>query len=250
MKAAIFKTTAWVIFLFCACKKQPGHLPTPAPPSGENTRIAIKLNSNYLSEEKVDSAILVWETAGQVQRKKMQRSNDTLFTMLNNLNRGEGRLTIQIYSKAAVRGQNLQFEKRMDTILKESESINLPAPTGYDDPVWLPRVILIDNFTHFTAIIALRPADPYFLLKNVPSGFKIELERNYTVIPGGAESVGGGLWKCNSVCTDENGIIENRDFFKLLQSKIGNRQWKMVEVGVGLFGPNNSSGGVLYFNHW
>ncbi|HYK56487.1 MAG TPA: hypothetical protein VEV15_08395, partial [Flavisolibacter sp.] len=115
---------------------------------------------------------------------------------------------------------------------------------------WFPRVILIDAPTNFTAIVALRPDDAYFLLKNIPAGFKIELERHYVATPGGAVIVGGGLWKCNTVCTDERGIIENRDFFRPLAGQMKDRVYKMVEVGIGLFGDNYSSGPGFYFNHW
>lgn len=236
-------------FLF-ACKKQPGNPTAPVPPAEKDLRLAVTLNNAYLPGEKIDSALLIWEQNGQVQEAEMQRSNDTLFTDLKKLNKGAGRLTIQLFTGVTLRSRHLQWEKRVETTLSGNESIHLAAPEGYDDPAWFPRVILVDDLTMFTAIIALRPADPYFLLKNVPPGFKIELERNYTAIPGGAVIVGGGLWKCNTVCTDERGVIENREFFKPLAAQMGNREWKMVETGVGLFGPNNTSGGVLYFNHY
>ena len=246
----LLRTAICLLILFSACKKEEVNRPDPTVPEEKNHRIAIKLNSSYLPAEKVDSAVILWETNGQVQQEIMQRSNDTLFTKLTHLAKGEGRLTIQLFTKIELRQRHLQWEVRKDTVLKENVSFHLAAPTHYDDPAWFPRVILIDPWTKFTAIVALRPADPYFLLKNVPPGFKIELERNYTAVPGGAVIVGGGLWKCNTVCTDERGIIENREFFKPLKTQIGNREWKMVETGVGLFGPNHSSGGVLYFNHW
>jgi hypothetical protein len=250
MKVWIVKATLWLIILFFACKKETSSVPGAMPAKGNIARIAVKLNSTYLPVEKIDSAILLWENNGQLQQERMQLTNDTLFTTLTKLNKGEGRLTIQIFSKVELRNKKLQFEKRSAVTLRNEESLNLAAPTGYDDPVWFPRVVLIDDFNQFTAIIALRPADPYFLLKNVPHGFKIELERIYAAIPGGAVIIGAGLWKCNTNCADERGIVENREFFKPLQAQIGNRVWKMVEVGVGLFGPNGTSGGVLYFNHW
>ncbi|MCW3109298.1 MAG: hypothetical protein JWQ09_3804 [Segetibacter sp.] len=109
---------------------------------------------------------------------------------------------------------------------------------------------MIDNPTNFTAIIALRPADPYFLLKNVPAGYKIELERGYYLIPGGAISVGKGFWKCNNVCTDSRGIIENREYFSPLPNQINGREWKMVEIGVGLFDNTPFPGPSFYFNDY
>lgn len=249
MKPGILITLLGIVFVI-GCRKNPTQ-PGPAPvPEEEAPRIAIKLNADYLSAIKIDSAILSWELNGQVQEAKMQVSNDTLFTETKSLSKGAGRLTVQIFSRVLLRQRSLQWEKRTDLTLKEKQSVNWQAPANYDDAQWNPRVILVDAPSQFTAIIALRPTDPYFLLKRIPPGFKIELERNYTRIPGGAEIVAGGLWKCNAVCTDARGRIENRDFFRPLATQAAGREWKMVEVGVGLFGPNYTSGPGFYFNHY
>ncbi len=234
--------------LFNACKKE--ELPPLPQPVDNSERIAIKLSSQYLNAAKVDSALVQWEVNGLVQEAKMQLSNDTLHTTTKIFQKGRGRLTVQVFSNLRLNQQKLQWEKREELELKEKASVNLAAPAGYEDQGWFPRIILIDGRTNFTAIVALRPADPYFLLKNVPPGFKIELERNYVATPGGAQIIGSGYWRCQTVCTDARGIIENREFFKPLKDMVGNKPWKMVEVGVGLFGPNHSSGGVLYFNHY
>lgn len=237
-------------FVFFACDKEPEKFPSPVPPVEASPRIAVKLNTQYLDRDKLDSAILIWEAAGQKQEAKMLLSNDTLYVAANKLTPGTGLLTIQVFSTVSIRQRNLQFESRSEKVVTGKSFLHLAAPTGYDDPAWMPRVILIDPLSKLTAIVGLRPVDPYFMLKNIPAGFKIEHERNYTAIPGGAVIVGGGLWKCNTVCTDSRGIIENREYFKPLAEQVGNREWKMVETGVGLFGPNNTSGGTLYFNHW
>ena len=126
----------------------------------------------------------------------------------------------------------------------------MAAPLNFEDNNWFPRIIMSDALTNFTVIVALRPDDAYFLLKNIPTGFKIELERNYVATPGGAIILGSGLWKCNSVCTDSRGIIENRDYFRPLANQMKNRTYQMVEVGIGLFGDRYSSGPGFYFNHW
>jgi hypothetical protein len=250
MKPRLLTAALMSIVLLIACKKEITQPAPPPVPQEENPRLAIKLTTDYLPAAKIDSAILLWELNGQVQQAKMQLSNDTLFTETKNLTRGSGRLTVQIFSNVVLRYRKLQWEKRTDLTLKDKESVNWKAPANYDDADWNPRVILVDAASQFTAIIALRPTDPYFLLKNVPPGFKIELERNYTRIPGGAEIVAGGLWKCNTVCTDDRGMIENREFFRPLATQIIGREWKMVETGVGLFGPNYTSGPGFYFNHF
>jgi hypothetical protein len=238
------------IVLMTACTKERS-LPAPTPsPVVQNPRLAIKLNQDYMPANKIDSAVLTWELNGQLQQKRMELSNDTLFAETKSLNKGAGRATVQIFSRTSLRQQNLQWEKRADLTLNDNSSVNWSAPANYEDATWFPRVIFVDAPTKFTVIIALRPTDPYFFLKNVPPGFKIELERNYTKIPGGAEIVGGGTWKCNGVCTDSRGIIENREFFRPLATQMAGREWKMVEVGVGLFGDNYTSGPGFYFNYW
>ena len=250
MKAKLLTAALLSVALITACKKTPPPCP-PTPGAGEaNPRVAIKLNQAYLSAANIDSATLVWEINGQVQEAKMQLSNDTLFTETTSLSKGTGQLTVQIYSTVLLRQQKLQWEKRTPLTMVEQASVHWEAPAHYDDAAWFPRVILVDGPTNFTAIVALRPADPYFLLKNVPAGFKIELERHYTRVPGGAVIVGGGLWKCNTICTDARGIIENREFFRNLPSQIGNQEWKMVGIGIGLFGSNNTVGPGFYFNHY
>lgn len=233
------------LLLLAACKKQP--LPSPVE---ENHRVAIKLNSTYLAAEKIDSARLTWETNGKVQEVRLQLSHDTLFTETKHLEKGTGVLTVQLFTSIELRQRKLQWEKRTDLTLKDGQSVDWVAPLNFEDNNWFPRVIMLDVPTNFTAIVALRPDDAYFLLKNIPPGFKIELERNYVATPGGAMIVGGGLWKCNTVCTDARGIIENRDFFRPLAGQMKDRVYEMVEVGIGLFGDNYSSGPGFYFNHW
>ena len=250
MKPRHFAAILLGIAFLAACKKEPSQqVPKPEPDEAA-PRVAIKLNEAYLFAAKIDSATLLWEINGQAQEAKMQVSNDTLFAETKTLAKGAGRLTVQVFSNVKLRHQSLQWERREELTLKERQSVNWKAPADYNDAAWNPRVILQDNFTKFTAILALRPTDPYFCLLNVPAGYKIELDRNYTRIPGGAEIVAGGTWKCNTVCTDARGIIENREFFRPLAAQIVGREWKMVETGVGLFGPGGTSGGSLYFNHW
>jgi hypothetical protein len=249
MKPALLTPFFAALLFLASCKKEGTSLPGPGPVESAH-RVAVKLNAGYLPAGKIDSALLTWENNGSVLQQRMQLSNDTLFTEMEALPKGTGRLTIQVFSSVQLRHRNLQWERQMDVTLKEGASVNLTAPVSIDDQEWFPRVIMVDAHTQFTAIVALRPADPFFLLKNIPPGFKIELERNYVAIPGGAVIVGGGLWRCNAVCTDARGIIENRQFFTPLPAQIGNREWKMVEIGIGLFGNNGTAGPGFYFNHY
>ncbi|MCW3106046.1 MAG: hypothetical protein JWQ09_552, partial [Segetibacter sp.] len=187
MRRKIISALALSVTLFNSCKKD--HQGTGQLPIVKEERIAVKLNSTYVPAAKIDSAIAIWEINGQLQQERMQVSNDTLFTDVKKFTAGNGRLTVQLYTKNELRQRRLQWEKRSDINLKHTESTTWNAPADLKDATWFPRIIMIDNPTSFTAIIALRPADPYFLLKNVPAGYKIELERGYYLIPGGAISV-------------------------------------------------------------
>lgn len=248
MKPAFLLLVLPAVLLCTACSKD-DPASSPAPVAKKNG-IAIKLNAQYVSADKIDSAILFWQINGKTQTEKLLISHDTLLTDGAALDKGAGTLTVQIFSGVVLRQRKLQWERSVDLSLKQYEQVNWNAPASYDDADWFPRVIMIDEMSQFTAIIALRPADTYFLLKNVPSGFKIELERNYTVIPGGAQIVGSGLWKCNTDCRDVYGKIENRTYFRPLADQMQGKQFGMVEVGVGLFGPNYTSGPGFYFNHY
>ena len=246
--SSIVTAVLFAVAFVTGCRKPPIS-PLPAPPE-KKVGIAIKLNSTYLPADKIDSAVVLWEINGKLQQEKMQLSNDTLQINAKQLDKGAGLLTLQVYSNVRLRQRKLQWEKRWNVTLKADESIAVAAPAGFEDNLWHPRVIMTDPPYSFTAIVALRPDDSYFFMKDVPPGFKIELERNYVATPGGAVIIGGGLWKCNTVCTDVKGVIENREFFRPLSERMQGRTYKMVEVGIGLFGNNGMPGPGFYFNHW
>lgn len=231
-----------VILLTASCKK------TNVPPVVVNQDLTIKLNTQYLPAAKIDSAMVTWDNGTRAVTKKMVLRNDSLVLPLQGFDKGDGTMTIQLFTQAKLKNENLQWEKRFTAKLETNSSFSFAAPTGYTDADWNPRVILIDGFTQLTAIVALRPEDSYFQVKNIPAAFpKVELERNYTRIPGGAEIIAGGTWKCNN-CAGAN--VENRNFFEYQKNLVAGKQWAMVEVGVGLFGNTPVGGAVLYFNYY
>jgi hypothetical protein len=244
MLTGILLSIVWII----GCTKTGT---SPVPPTAEkNASIVIKLNNNYLPAEKIDSAVLSWEINGKLHQESMHLSNDTLSIKTKSLDKGDGMLTLQLFTSVRLRERKLQWEKRWNVNLKAGENIHVPAPVSFEDNGWFPRIIMLDPPNRFTAIVALRPDDAYFFMKDIPTGFKIELERNYVATPGGAVIIGGGLWQCNTVCTDAKGVIENREFFRPLAERMNGRTYKMVEVGIGLFGNNSMPGPGFYFNHW
>jgi hypothetical protein len=247
MKQLFFLFSGLILLSLGACRKNPSLV--PPPPAQKTGQLSIKL-TDYLGADKVDSAVVIWEANGHTKQEKMRRSNDSLLIDIKTLGAGTGRLTVQVFSTVQLQQRDLQWEKRTELTLNGTENTHWNGPTGYNDEGWFPRVILIDPFTSFTAIIGLRPADPYFLIKNAPPNYKIELERNYAAIPGGALLVSSGMWRCMTVCTDSRGLIENREFFKYQPAQINGREWKMVEVGVGTYLNLSTPGPGFYFNHY
>jgi hypothetical protein len=246
MRHYIVFTYLTIMLLVTACKKDNINPRNPEV----NPLLSVLLNSQYMPAAKIDSAIAIWEINGKAQKQSLHFSGDTLIARLLKFSQGDGQLTIQLYTKTRVRDKNLQWEKRVNINVKHNESINISGPSGLQEISWFPRVILIDQATGFTAIVALNPNDPYFLLKNIPARWnKFEVERGYYKIPGGAESVGKGYWKCTS-CADVTGTVENREFFMSLPGQINNRPWRMVEIGVGLFNNTTNPGPGFYFNHY
>lgn len=237
-------SVALIAMVFTAsCKKN-----RITPPVEVNQDLTVKLNTQYLPGTKVDSAMVTWDNGVHAVTKKMILRNDSLILPINSFDKGNGTMTIQLFTQAKLKTQNLQWEKRFTTKLEDNNSLSFPAPTGYTDAEWNPRVILVDGLTKMTAIVALRPEDSYFFVKNVPAASpRVELERNYTRVPGGAEIVTGGTWKCSNCAST---TVENRSFFEYQKTQIAGRQWAMVEVGIGTFGNTPVGGVVLYFNYF
>jgi hypothetical protein len=225
-----------------ACKKNKEGYETPAGPGN----LAIKLDTSYTPVNKIDSAIAIWEINGSAKTLKLQLSGDTLQAPLQELSEGNGRLTIQLYTKVKVNNTDLQWEKRWQFQLQHTEPVIVQGPVNYEDKNWMPRVILTESFTKFIAILAVRPEDPYFCLKNLPAKYPyIEFERGYYKIPGGVEYAGYGYYKCNGTCGTE---LENRTFFANMGDMVGIKPWTSLWMGVGLFSKTEYNSYGVSFN--
>lgn len=228
--------------LLGACKKNKEEYKTPAGPGN----LAIKLDTSYMPVNKIDSALAVWEINGSSKTLKLQLSGDTLRAPLQEFSEGNGRLTIQLYTKVKVNNTDLQWEKRWQFELQHTEPLILQGPASYEDNNWMPRVILTESFTKFIAILAVRPDDPYFCLKNLPAKYPyIEFERGYYKIPGGVEYAGYGYYKCNGTCGTE---LEDRTFFAQMGNMVGIKPWTSLWMGVGLFSKTEINSYSVSFN--
>lgn len=229
--------------LLGACKKNKEELRAPAGPGN----LDIRLEPGYMPATKIDSAIAVWEINGTSKTIKLQLNGDTLRAPLQQFGEGNGQLTIQLYTKVKVNNTDLQWEKRWQFQLHHNEPILLQGPANYEDKDWMPRVILTESFTKFIAILAVRPEDPYFCLKNLPAKYPyIELERGYYKIPGGVEYAGYGYYKCNGTCGTD---FEDRNFFANMGNMVGIKPWTSLWMGVGLFSRTEINSYGVSFNY-
>jgi hypothetical protein len=241
-KATPVSLVVMITLLLGACKKdkETDNLP-PAPGN-----LDVRLAAAYMPADKIDSAIVVWEVNGHSKTVRLQISGDTLRAPLENFTEGNGRMTIQLYTKVKVNQADLQWEKRWQFQLQHDQPVLLQGPVNYEDKDWMPRVILVEPGIQFIAILALRPEDPYFCLKNLPAGWPyIEMERGYYKIPGGIEYAGYGYYKCNGTCGSE---VEDRTFYANMGAMVGTKPWTSLWMGVGLFSKTDPSGFSVSFN--
>lgn len=232
---------ALAAFLFASCSKDPVSKPGTKPAPGEQQpsvkELRLALNDAYLPLAKVDSAVAIWAVNGTTKTVKLQVADGVLKTSLAQFtNPGSGTLTVQLFTQLTVDGQPLQWEYRTGYTLDYTTSVLLTAPTGISDPQWKPRVIFrYDNSmgSKFSAVIALRPNDPYFELKGVEPIYakKIEIRRSFHDKATGQIVFSRG-WVCEQAgCLDQTTwSVVDRSHFLNLAEQLDGRQWDQLRV--------------------
>lgn len=233
-----------------SCKKeaeQPGQ--RPMPPVETKKQVAVVLQPEYLSTGKIDSAVAVWEVDGQRQLVNLTSRNDSLLADVQSSTKGDGKLIIKIYSTLKLQNQyKLQWVQEKPLSIRHNASTPINGPANFTDAMWLPRVALEDAVGNF-AVVALRPDDPYFFVKDVRTEVKkLVVFRGYWQTKGGVQQVAGREWQCNQACIDEKRNIENIEFFKTLPAQIGTRTWNHIEIII-LFNDSDWGGYSLSINH-
>lgn len=183
---------------------------------------------------KIDSAFAIWEINGQKQTVKLQLSNDTLKTAIEQFQEGTGKLTLHLYTAIKFQEQyKSQWFQEKQLSIQHHKVTSINGPTGFHDNHWKPRVLLKDEGNRHVALIGLRPDDPYFLIKNVAANvLRVAVGRDYYNTIGGIRQVGGGEWQCSTGCTDANRNIEDKEFFNFLPMQIGTKPWNHLEIAV------------------
>ncbi|HEX2845984.1 MAG TPA: hypothetical protein VHN59_05515 [Chitinophagaceae bacterium] len=237
---------AALLVLGSSCSK------TPIPPDPEigAKNLSVELDKSYLGSGLVDSAIAVWDINGQQKRVALSNHNDTLSADINQFEAGSGTLTIQVFSKLKFGNSSLsQWLFTQQVAITQKTGLKIAGPKNFSDLHWKPRVELKDGIGNF-AVVALRPDDPYFFVKNLSANLKsIVVARDYWKTGGGVFRVGGGEWKCNTNCTNSNGDVENSQFFSFLPAQIGTASWNHIEITILYIMDQWGGGPALMITH-
>jgi len=237
------------LIVFSSCRKDPPQHHTPPATEKDSTVLAINLNDFYMPANKVDSASAVWEANGIRQQIKLHVGENKLTANLEKFTEGTGQMTMTLYSKLKFGGYAAsQWVLEKEMAIDHKMAIVFSAPGNFNDMLWSPRALLKDGVGH-SAVVALRPDDPYFLVKDVPANLgKIVVYRGYWNTVNGVRQVAGKEWQCFTNCIDANGNIENNEFFSFFPSSIGNRTWNHIEIII-LYEEPNGWGTIIDLNH-
>ncbi|MBL7741077.1 MAG: hypothetical protein JNK14_17780 [Chitinophagaceae bacterium] len=230
---------SFVLLAAAGCRKD------PPPPSSVKALLSVKLDQPYLTITQVDSAFAIWKTNGQEQRIKLTISHDSLLTDMNAFNEGNGELTLHIFSNKKYSNQYFgEWVSHKNISIQKTRALGYNGPSSFYDAAWLPRVDLQDAIGH-RAIMALRPDDAYFLVKDPGHPlFELVVNREYWKTTGGIQFAGGDTWQCTTQCTD----IVNEEFFSSLPQRIGNKPWNHISINI-LFATDANGGWGLSLEH-
>ena len=217
------------LVLFVACKKDELYSGT------REKKIVVKLNSKYVPFENIDSAIIISSWPGLTTRTKMEVKDNNVAIRLSGFSQTAHKLIVQLFTKTTFNTKQLQFEREVSLTPASSEVIEVNAPTAFTDLTWKPRVILDyqSTTTRYTAIVALRTADPYFEILHLPAGW----DKRITVFRGYFKDdfqhmVYGSTWNCGNICS---GNMVDRETFMHLPAQVDHLDWNKGAVEVAFY---------------
>ena len=223
--ALVFST----LLVLTACKKDEFY-------SGvHEKKVVIKLNNQYVSSHRIDSAIMISSWPGLTKRASMEVKDNNVEVRLSEFSQTAHKIIVQLFTKTTFNNQPLQFEREVSLTPASSEVIEVNAPTSLTDLTWKPRVILDyqSATTRYTAIVALRTSDPYFEILHLPAGW----DKRTTVFRGFFKNdftnmVFGSTWNCGELCA---GNIVNRDVFINLPTQVNHLDWNKAAIEVAFY---------------
>jgi hypothetical protein len=231
------KLTGFAIALlvfFSACKKDDVITGT------HSKKVSIQLDHQYVTSQKIDSAILITEWPGLSKRVRLQLNENRLETTLSQFSQTAHKMTVQLFTKTTFNNKPLQFERDIALAPGVSESLAVNGPVSFTDLKWKPRVIM--DYTgggiRYTAIAALRPSDPYFEILHLPASW----DRRITVFRGFYKNdftnmLYGSTWNCGNVCS---GNMVNRDAFNHLPSQVDHLDYNKMAIEVAFYITHNT----------
>jgi hypothetical protein len=214
-----------------SCNKHVDEKPPASKPPVSNPLLSIKLDTQYLGSTQTDSAIAVWKRGNVEKSIRLQLRNDSLVADIAQFEEGEGHLSITLFSKHKVRNQYyLQWVLKKNITIEKTKGLEYTGPKNFFDAAWLPRVELWDGVGN-RAILGLRPEDSYFLVKKVrPNLYRLVVAKEFWKTVGGIQRIGGGEWNCATGCLNENGDVENTNYFDFIPGQIGARAWNHISI--------------------
>lgn len=237
----LLSLTCAVAALLTSCKKDqipekdPGSTNDPIPGIA---KLEVALNDDYLPAAKIDSALAIWEVNGAVQTIRLTKDNRSLAASLSAFNSGQGTLSVQLYTQSKLDNMPLQWEKQLSHTLNRTSPVRLAAPVSIKDASWSPRAICkseIHNAT-FTAIIALRPEDAYFELKEVTAAVaqRIEVVRSF-YNQDTTHLVASRGWIGDASKLSSQGNLVDRNHFRSLVEQLDGRPWDRYKIRASFY---------------
>lgn len=228
---------------FVSCKKETVTANDGSLHGTPDAQLRVALNGTYLPPAKIDSAVAIWEVAGTAQTVPLRPGGNLLTTALTNfVNSGSGTLTVQLFTQSMVSDKPLQWEQRFAYTLNRKAAVQLAAPVGLNDASWNPRAISHSQMANANAtlIIALRPEDAYFELKDVAPDVakRIEIVRSFYLNDTTALIASRG-WIGQADNLNSNGGLVNRDHFAALPVQIAGRAWSKYKIRASFYAALN-----------
>lgn len=233
------------LFCFCmlsvlafSCRKQ-GDSPDTTP---TNPLLELSFENSYVSLAEIDSAVFIWSDATGIHRRLLELRADSLYLPLHDFPAAiiPGKLELYGAREYARQYQGI-WVRDIELPAVRSVDIVTSAPTQFEDLAWKPRVRLTDAIGH-SAVIGLRPDDPYFLIGATPRFYpQVQMERSYWNTVGGVSPVASKLWDCRNDCIDQ----PDESFFADLPARIAGRSWNHISLTVAFRSGDPSTGDWL-----
>jgi hypothetical protein len=235
--------TAILLFLFIACRKTPV-VPTPAAAD-----LVIRLDNNYLTDDKTDSAYIWWTVDGQRVQKNMKKEAGKFSISLDSLTAGASTMEIRLYTTKLLNSHRSMYVKKINKPANNKIGLSFAAPTSVTDANWVPRVFMRDGGNGVIAVMGIRPEDTFLGLYNVGAKWiDLTVEKIYYK---GLNSVAGKLWTCyGAQCIIPNGMFESENYFASVPQQLAGKDYNHIEQ-LFMFGDGNYRNGwsVLSFTY-